>query len=260
MAKVEFDNVSFSYPVFNVSSRSLKVAFMERISSGKNGEPGLVKVNALRDVSFSVRDGDKLGLIGRNGSGKSTILRLAAGLAHPSNGKITTEGRVVSLIEIGLGINPELSGADNIELPLRLLGATNDEVQQARRDIPEFTGLGDFIHLPVRTYSAGMRTRLAFALCTALSAEILVMDEWLGTGDAEFVQKAQERLRNLVDKSEILVLASHSPDLVRAVCNKALWLEGGKLMMAGEANEVVDAYLADVADAHNRNAARLAAE
>ncbi len=246
MARICFDDVSFSYPVFNVSSRSLKIAVMERISSGKQTRSGVVEVNALRDVSFDVRDGDRIGLIGRNGSGKSTVLRLTSGLAHPSSGRIEREGRVISLIEIGLGINPELSGEANIELPMRLLGANTDEVKRAKMEIPQFTGLGEFIHLPVRTYSAGMRRRLAFAICTAIEGDVLVMDEWLGTGDAEFVHRAETRLKSLVDRSKILILASHSPDLVRAVCNKALWLEAGRVVRFGSSDEVTAAYLDDV--------------
>lgn len=258
MAIVEFDHVSFSYPIFNVSSRSLKVAVMERI--GRGGDGGVVEVHALRDITFRLQDGDRIGLVGRNGSGKSTMLRVVAGLAHPQKGRVVVDGRVISLIEIGLGINPELSGAENIELPLRLLGATTQEVRDAAREIPAFTGLGDFINLPVRTYSAGMRTRLAFALCTAIQGDILVMDEWLGTGDAEFVHKAQQRLTELVGRTKILVLASHSPDMVKAVCNKACWLEGGRVAMFGSAEEVCNAYLASTGVDHGQVGGSLAAE
>lgn len=257
-ARVEFDAVNFSYPVFQVSSRSLKVALMERVS--KNADSSLVYVNALRDVSFIAETGDRIGLIGRNGSGKSTALRLTAGLAFPQKGAVRVEGRVVSLIEIGLGINPELSGQANIELPMRLLGATTAEVRAAEKDVPAFTGLGEFMHLPVRTYSAGMRARLAFGLCTSLSADVLVMDEWLGTGDAEFVVKAQTRLQNLVERAKILVLASHAPDLVKAVCNKAVWLEAGRVMAAGDAHEVVAAYQNYTSTPHAEIGGLIAAE
>ena len=258
MARVEFDDVHFSYPVFNVSARSLKVVFMERV--GRGSGKGVVEVHALRGVSFALNDGDRLGLIGRNGSGKSTILRLVAGLAHPQRGRVETEGRKISLIEIGLGVNPELTGFENIELPMRLLGASSEEVARARSEIPEFTGLGDFMRLPVRTYSAGMRARLAFALCTSIYGDILVMDEWLGTGDAEFVHKAQNRLAELVGRTKILVLASHSPDLVKSVCNKAAWMEGGRIERFGDASEVADAYLAAADGPHGGVGGRLAAE
>ena len=219
---------------------------MQRIS--RSSDSGMVQVEALKDVSFSAEPGDRIGLIGRNGSGKSTALRLAAGLAFPQKGSVEVSGRVVSLIELGLGVNPELSGKDNIELPLRLLGATTEEINGVMEDIKEFAGIGDFFHLPVRTYSAGMRARLGFAICTSITADVLVMDEWLGTGDAQFVGRAQDRLMSLVDRAKILLLASHAPDLVASVCNKAVWLESGKIAAYGPAEEVVASYLEFTSD------------
>src|SRR5690606_5073699 len=162
---------------------------------GGDGERGIVEVQALSDVSLDLKEGDRLGLVGRNGAGKSTLLKVLAGLVHPQRGGVRVEGRVAPLLTRGLGIHPELSGANNIELPMRLLGATEAEIKRAKRDVPEWSGLGEFIHLPVRTYSAGMRARLLFAICTAVRGEILIMDEWLSAGDADFVNKAQERLK-----------------------------------------------------------------
>lgn len=237
-------NASFHYPVFEMGARSLKVSLASQLSGGAVGSnAGVVKVQALNDVSFELNKGDRLALIGRNGSGKSTMLRLLAGLAYPQKGTLKVSGRIVPLIEKGLGINFELTGMANIELPLRLLGASDAEVKQAKEEIPEFTGLGNFINLPVRTYSEGMKARLSFAICTAIAADVLILDEWLGAGDHDFQDKAQERLLNLVDRTGIVVLATHSMELAAGVCNVTAWMDRGNLVMFGDSRTVVDAYL-----------------
>lgn len=241
MASIRLEDVSFSYPLFDVTERSLKVSLMRQF--GADAESGPVEVPALVDVSLKLEDGDRLGLVGRNGSGKSTLLKLLAGLIYPHHGGVSVRGRVVPLITRGLGIHPELSGYQNIELPMRLLGATEAEIRQARAEVPEWSGLGDFVHLPVRTYSEGMRARLLFAICTAVRGDILVMDEWLSAGDAEFVARAQERLRSLLDTTRIVVLSSHSIEIIRQMCNVVCWMEAGRIVMTGEADAVIPAYL-----------------
>ena len=244
MALIKLDDVSFWYPVYDVTGRSLKVSLMRHFTGAQ--EHGSVEVQALSDLSLELRDGDRIGLIGRNGAGKSTLLRLLAGLVFPQRGGVKIEGRVVPLITRGLGIHPELSGAANIELPMRLLGATEAELKRARREVPEWSGLGDFIHLPVRTYSDGMRARLMFAICTAVRGDILVMDEWLSAGDADFVLRAQERLAQVLDTTRIVVLASHSMDIIRRMCNIVCWMERGRVIMTGPAETVLPAYLKGV--------------
>jgi ABC-type polysaccharide/polyol phosphate transport system ATPase subunit len=247
MAKVTLQGVSFSYPVFEVGARSLKVSLFSQMSGGSVGtHAGIVRVEALKNVSFTAKDGDRIGLIGRNGSGKSTLLRLLAGLAYPESGELKIEGRVVPLIAPGLGINPELSGAANIELPLRLLGATSAEVKRARREIPEFTGLGEFINLPVRTYSEGMKARLNFAICTAIEADVLILDEWLAAGDVDFQDRAKERLKAMVDRTRILIITSHSLELIREVCNVAVWMDRGLQVMTGHTSSVINSYLSSM--------------
>jgi ABC-type polysaccharide/polyol phosphate transport system ATPase subunit len=234
----------FSYPIYEVTGRSLKVSLMRQFAGSMIGrDKGVVEVRALQDVSFELQDGDRVGLIGHNGSGKSTLLRLLARLAYPLSGRLEIKGRVLSLITPGMGVNPDLSGAANIELPLRLLGASDAEVRAAKREIPDFTGLGDFINLPVRTYSEGMKARLAFALSTAIDANILILDEWLGAGDAAFMDKAQERLNSMVSRTNIVVLATHSLELMLRLCNVCIWLDSGQLCMMGEPSTVVNAYL-----------------
>jgi ABC-type polysaccharide/polyol phosphate transport system ATPase subunit len=243
IAHVDVQDISFTYPVFEIVGRSLKISLLRQMAGGKVSTKGVVHVDALSDISFSLKPGDRLGLIGHNGSGKSTLLRVLSGIAHPQKGRVKMIGRVVPLIEKGIGINPELSGEANIELPLRLLGATSAEVARAQRDIPEFTGLGAFMQLPVRTYSEGMRTRLSFAICTALEADILVLDEWLSAGDIDFHERASARLTSRIDATGIVVMASHSLELVATVCNKVAWLDGGRLAAFGEPGPVIDAYV-----------------
>ena len=240
MASVEINRVSLEYPVFEMAGRSLKVSMINRMRGGPAGE---ARVTALRDVSLSLKDGDRLGLIGTNGAGKSTLLRVIAGVASPTRGTVNVQGRVISLIEKGLGINEELSGDANIELPLRLLGASDAEVAHAKRWVPDFTGLGDFMKLPVRTYSDGMKARLSFAICTAIEGDVLILDEWLSAGDLGFVEKAERQLADVLGRTRILVLASHSLDLLRHACNKIAWIENGRLMQIGPVNTVLNAYI-----------------
>jgi homopolymeric O-antigen transport system ATP-binding protein len=243
MSFVRLSGVHFSYPVYQLTGRSLKITLLRQVAGGRISENnGTIEVNAVSNVSFELHPGDSLGLIGHNGSGKSTLLRLIAGLTHPTQGTVETNGRLVPLIEKAMGINPELSGMANIELPLRLLGATDAEIKRAKNEIPEWTGLGRFMQLPIRTYSDGMKARLSFALCTSIPADILVLDEWLGAGDLRFVEQAQQRLSGYINQTQIVVLASHSNELIRRVCNLAAWMERGQLIMIGPAGPVLDAY------------------
>lgn len=244
MASVDVDNVTFSYPVYDIGGRSLKVSMMHQF--GGNAESGVVKVRALTDVTLNLKTGDRLGLIGRNGAGKSTLLRVLAGLLHPQHGKIRIDGRVVPLIARAVGMNPELTGMQNIELPMRLLGASEKEIKQGKNEIPAWTGIGDFIHLPVRTYSDGMRARLMFAICTAVRGDVLIMDEWLSAGDAEFAAAAALRLEEMLSSTGIVVLSSHSLELVKKMCNIICWMERGQVIMVGGADVVIPAYLGGI--------------
>ncbi|MEZ5947296.1 MAG: ATP-binding cassette domain-containing protein [Hyphomonas sp.] len=248
MTRIDILNASFSpYPIFNARSRSLKNAISGARVGGRRlaGRGDTEFVQALNNINLSVKAGDRIGLIGHNGAGKST-LRLIAGIAHPSTGLVKTEGRIIPLISRGLGINPELTGRQNIELPLRLFGASSSEVALAHETVPEFTELGEFMDLPVRTYSDGMRARLTFAICTALSGDILVLDEWLGAGDAGFVHKASERLKTMVDQAGIVVLASHSSSILHQNCNKLAWMRKGEIIAVGAPREISEAYAADM--------------
>ena len=244
MASIILTGVSVEFPVFNAASRSLKNRVLSVATGGAIDRrvDGHVIVRGLEDVSFSVNEGDRIGLVGHNGSGKTTLLRVLSGIYRPTSGSAEIHGECVSLINISLGIDPEATGRENIRLRAAMMGMRPNELREQFDGIAEFTGLGDFLDMPFRTYSSGMQLRLAFSTSTAIRPEILVMDEWLSTGDEDFKQKADRRLREIVETTKILVLASHSSDLLRKNCNRILWMEHGRVRMDGPPNEVLSAY------------------
>jgi len=244
MAKITLTNASVDIPIFNANGRSLTSRILEVATGGKlDADPnGKVIVRALSNISLELQDGDRIGLVGHNGAGKSTLLRVLSGVFVPTGGDAAIEGSVGSLIDVSLGINPEASGRENIFLRGALLGLTKAEINEKFDEIVEFSELGEFIEMPMRTYSSGMQLRLAFAVSTIVRPEILLMDEWLSVGDEGFKAKASERLTTIVDSSKILVLASHSRELVEKVTNKVLWLEHGEVKMLGPSAEVLEAY------------------
>ena len=203
-----------------------------RLSTGGRieSEAGHVNlVTALKDVSFELRDGDAVGLTGHNGSGKTTLLRAIAGVYGPTTGRISRQGGIATVFELGAGLEPELSGYDNILRMSLLMGMTIPRAKENISDIEMFTELGDFLQLPVRTYSSGMTMRLMFAVATAVEPEILLIDEMFGTGDSQFQEKARARLGRLIDSSNIFVFASHSQELLKTYCNRIFNLEHGNL-------------------------------
>jgi lipopolysaccharide transport system ATP-binding protein len=244
MAHIEFRDVSIDFPIYNASGRSLKKRLMQVATGGQLGadQQGRVVVRALEGLNFSINDGDRVALVGHNGAGKSTLLRLLSGVYRPSSGIASVDGEVGSLIDIGLGIDPEASGRENIFFRGALLGMTKAQIKGQLESIIDFSELGDFIDMPVRTYSTGMHLRLAFAVSTVVRPNILLMDEWLSVGDEGFKQKAEVRLRELVQATNILVIATHARDLIAATCNRAIWLEHGKIRMAGDANDICEQY------------------
>lgn len=244
MALIEFNNVSVDFPIYNANGRSLKKRLIQVATGGQLGadQQGRVVVRALEGLSFTLRDGDRVGLLGHNGAGKSTLLRLLSGVYEPSSGSARIEGEIGSLIDISLGIDPEATGRENIYLRGGLLGMTRTEITSQIEGIIEFSELGDFVDMPLRTYSTGMHLRLAFAVSTIVRPEILLMDEWLSVGDEGFKHKAEARMTELVQSTNILVIASHSRDLVLHTCNRVIWLEHGKIRMDGDAQSVVFAY------------------
>jgi ABC-type polysaccharide/polyol phosphate transport system ATPase subunit len=249
MAFIELNNVSLHLPIFDVQGRSLKKQMLRvgRRNRIAEDNDGVVVVRALEDVNLRFERGDRIGLIGPNGAGKSTLLRALAGIYPPTAGEITREGRVVPLLDISLGMDENSTGRQNIRLRGLLLGMSDAEIREKQEDIAEFCELGDYLDLPIRTYSSGMRVRLAFAVSTAVDAEILLLDEVMGVGDASFMHKAEARLADLRSRAEIVVLAMHSNSEIRRVCNKALWMERGHVRAFGPVEEVVSQYEAATA-------------
>jgi lipopolysaccharide transport system ATP-binding protein len=244
MASIDFDQVSVEFPIYNASARSLKKRLFQVATGGELSadQQGRVVVRSLENLSLSLRDGDRVGLVGHNGAGKSTLLRLLSGVYEPSSGHARIEGEIGSLIDISFGIDPEATGRENIFLRAALLGLDKNTIKSRIEEIIEFSELGDFVEMPVRTYSSGMHLRLAFAVSTVIRPEILLMDEWLSVGDEGFKHKAEARMNELVKSTNILVVASHSRDLISHVCNRVIWLEHGRIKMDGPPEAVVPAY------------------
>jgi len=244
MASIELERVTVDFPIYNARKRSLRAELIRRTVGGhiEATDETHVSVMALRDVSLSLKDGDRLGLVGRNGAGKSTLLRVLSGVYEPPVGRVSINGSLSSLTDMMMGMDGEATGYENILLRSVFLGVS---VKEARRSIPEieeFTGLGNFLKLPMRTYSSGMMVRLAFAISTAMTPEILIMDEIIGAGDAAFFLKAEARLNRLIGGTRILVIASHSDGMLQRLCNKAALMEEGSLRMIGPVDDVLAAY------------------
>lgn len=241
MASIKLENITLSYPILGgakpkVTSTSQTGGAGSVIRDNTNRTRSIV---ALEDISLDLQDGDRLGLIGRNGSGKSTLLRIIAGIYEPLEGRAQIDGSVAGLFSAGLGVHSETTGYRNIMLSGLMAGYSRREVKAMMPKIAEFCGLGDYLNMPVRTYSNGMAMRLTFACATAFNADIILMDEWLGAGDPTFQDTAQRRLRKMVDDAGILMLASHNHNVIRESCNKLAWLDRGRLRAIGDVNEVL---------------------
>lgn len=197
---------------------------------------------ALRDISLTVDAGDSLGIVGKNGSGKSTLLKLITGILKPYTGSVHVEGTVAPLLELGAGFDLELTGRENIFMNGLILGLTKQQIRNNFDDIVEFAELRDFLDVPIKNYSSGMKSRLGFAIATSMKPDILIADEVLSTGDQSFQLKCEERMNEILSDGTTLLYVSHSPGAIRKMCNKVLWLEDGRIRMCGEVNEVLDAY------------------
>ncbi|MCX2699444.1 ABC transporter ATP-binding protein [Ochrobactrum chromiisoli] len=248
MSLIRLDNVGVEFPIYNSSSRSLKNRVLSIATGGKieRKSDQLVVIRGLEGVSMTLGDGERIGLIGHNGSGKTTLLRVLSGIYTPTQGSAYIDGTCVSLINIQLGIDPDATGRENIRLRSAMMGMSPKEIDGKFDGIAEFSGLGDFLDMPFRTYSSGMQLRLAFATSTSVRPEILIMDEWLSTGDEDFKERANKRMHDLVGSTKILVLASHSKELLMKNCNRIIWLEHGRLKMDGPTDEVLSAYFGNI--------------
>jgi lipopolysaccharide transport system ATP-binding protein len=242
MARILAEGISVEFPLYHLGARSLKKRLLAATPLRlRTDDANRVVVAALRDLSFEIARGERVALVGRNGAGKTTLLRTLAGVYEPVAGRLTVEGAVGSLIDPAAGMDPDATGRENIVLRALYRGMTAVEGNALAEEVAAFAGLGEFLDVPVRTYSAGMHVRLAFAMATAMTPQVLLMDEWFLAGDAEFMEKAEQRLSRLVSDADILVLATHDLAVVRNWCTRAIRLEGGRIIGDGPVAEVLAA-------------------
>jgi ABC-2 type transport system ATP-binding protein len=243
MSFIRVEDLYLDYPLVGVSNHSLKNRILGAATGGLiSSGAGVSIVNALHNISFSLKEGDRLGLVGHNGAGKSTLLKVLAGVYEPTAGSVATRGKIVSTLNLSLGMESEATGIENIIIRGLMLGMKRSEIEEKMADIAAFTELGEYLNMPVRIYSSGMATRLAFGTVTAMSSDILLMDEVIGTGDVTFIEKAEKRLNEFINRTKIIVLASHSEAVIRQFCSKALLLERGEMIGIGTTDEIFELY------------------
>jgi ABC-type polysaccharide/polyol phosphate transport system ATPase subunit len=246
MARISLKQVVIDFPVINAASQSLQLRVYQALGGKLSSHQRTVIIRALDGLDLELEDGDRLGLIGHNGSGKTTLLRVLAGVYSPSGGSASIEGSISSFTDLTLGMDPEATGWDNIIFRCAFMGLSFREAKRLSSAIADFSELGDYLNLPTRTYSSGMFLRLAFAISTSIEPDILIMDEMIASGDANFIEKAKRRLHELVNKANILALASHDMKIIEQICNKVLWLEHGVVKHFGPPDIVVAAYEGNV--------------
>ena len=243
-ASLSLQNISVEFPIYSGNSRSLKKVLFNTTTQGNLARDARdrITVIALRNVNLELSHGDRLAIIGANGAGKSTLLKVLAGIYTPTSGRVMASGRVSALLTASIGLNMDATGRENIITRGMYMDIHPRDMRPHIDEIVEFTELGYHIDMPVRTYSSGMMMRLCFAVATALRAEILLMDEWLGAGDAGFLAKARQRMEDFVAGTSILVLASHSMPLLQQWCNRAILLDQGRVAAIGSVEEVAAVY------------------
>lgn len=229
MSIIIADHISIDFPIYG--SRSIKNTFISGMTGGKirKGEKTQI-VRALDNISFNFEDGDRVGLLGHNGSGKTTLLRAIAEIYRPSEGTLTINGSVMSLLNINVGSEAEATGLENIYMRAAVMGYSKKKIQPKVKEILDFADIGDFINLPLRTYSSGMQLRVKFAVSTSVYSDVVLLDEWLSVGDKDFVNKASERLNDLISHSKVMVIASHNREFLETICNRIITLEHGKII------------------------------
>jgi ABC-2 type transport system ATP-binding protein/lipopolysaccharide transport system ATP-binding protein len=244
MAFAQLRDVAVEFPIYSGGSRSLRKLVLNTTTQGNIGKDAKdrIAVLALSEIDLHIRHGDRLALIGANGAGKSTLLKVLAGIYEPTRGRIYSEGRILALLTTSLGLNVEATGRESIVSRGMYMDIHPREMRAHVDEIAEFSELGYYIDMPVRTYSAGMVIRLCFAVATAFPPDILLMDEWFAAGDAAFLAKARRRMETFVTGSSIMVLASHSLPLLREWCNRAVLLEQGRIVAIGTVDEVAERY------------------
>jgi lipopolysaccharide transport system ATP-binding protein len=262
MASIDVHGLTIQFPVYGADTRSIKRHFTRIAVGGMLGRrkgSSLPVVVALQNVNLSLKPGDRLGLIGFNGAGKTTLLRALAGVYAPDEGSVTVHGRIASLLDVGVGMDMFATGYENIRLRGLIAGLSEKQIKDKVDEIAAFSGLGSYLAMPLKAYSAGMQGRLAFAVATSIESEVLLMDEWLSVGDVNFRAQAQERLMSLVTQSAIVVLASHDPSLIKSLCNKFMVLQGGHASEVYDISRMDEIYSGVVGGAGSLAAAPLPA-
>jgi ABC-2 type transport system ATP-binding protein len=243
MPLIEAKHVGIEFPVAPPNARSfrhLAIRTATRVGGRVSSSEGSFRfVKALEDISFTLKQGDRLGLVGHNGAGKTTLIRVLAGIYEPTAGTLNVVGRKVPMFDIGLGMDEEASGYENIRIRGLILGLTPEEIDARIPEIAEFADLGEYLQLPIRTYSSGMLLRLVFSIAASIHGDIILMDEWIAVGDAQFRKKTHDRLQNITEQSGIVVLATHDHSLLRETCNLGLYLEGGRVRAFGALDDVL---------------------
>ena len=249
MALIDLKNVSVSMPIYNSRGRGLKHEILRRTVGGNLDHPKdkrITIIQALNDVTLQVKDGDRIGLIGRNGAGKTTLLRVMSRIYPPTAGTAHIVGAISSMTDLSVGMNPEATGYENVILRGVMLGLTRKEATALIPDVEEFTELGEYLELPIRTYSTGMMLRLSFAVSTAVKPDIIILDEMITAGDSAFLEKARTRITNLIEKASILILATHDDATLRQFCPTVIWMRSGRIAAKGDADAVLAEYHTEI--------------
>jgi lipopolysaccharide transport system ATP-binding protein len=242
MARIQAEGVSIEFPLYHLGARSLKKRLLASTPLRlRTDHANRIVVAALRDLGFTIGRGERVALVGRNGAGKTTLLRTLAGVYEPVAGRLTVEGAIGSLIDPAAGMDSDATGRENIVLRALYRGMSEAEGRALSEEVAAFADLGEFLDVPVRTYSAGMHVRLAFAMATAMTPQILLMDEWFLAGDSTFMAKANQRLSQLISDADVMVLATHDMSIVRTWCTRAIRLDAGRIVADGSVREVLGA-------------------
>lgn len=242
MTSLRVESVSLEFPIYDAEKSFRKTLLRSAVGGAirRNNQKGnRVSVSALDNVSITIEKGDRLGLVGQNGAGKTTLLKVMAGIYAPDHGRVLVDGKLSCLLGSIIGMDDGDNAYRNISASCRFLGMTREEIEEKIASIEEFCELGEYLSMPLRTYSTGMLARLSFAIATSIDPQILLMDEIIGAGDARFAHKAKARIENFLGKAEIIVLASHSNGLIREMCNKAALMHGGRILQVGPVEEIL---------------------
>lgn len=242
MAHIKLRDTSITFSIYNAKTRSIRTELFNAIGGKLRSVDNTVYINAVDSMNLDISQGERVALIGHNGAGKSTLLKLLSGIYEPTSGQIEIDGDVSSLTDITMGMDPENSGYENIIMRCIFMGMSFEEAQSKIPEVIEFSGLREYIDLPMRTYSTGMYLRLAFTIATSVTPDILIMDEMIGAGDASFIEQARVRTMDLIQKTKIMVISSHNMEMLKEICTRGIWMEKGKIRMDGGIEEVISAY------------------